>query len=78
MRNVIEEYLSTLDAEERHHINNLAGEIKKAIAILGSEPTDEDWVIIIEVLMKEKDVTTISIDYLQEEIDNPRLKILLS
>ncbi len=78
MENVIEEYLNTLDSEERHHINNLVDEIKKAIAILGSEPTKDDWTVIIEVLKKEKDLTTIDIDYLQEKINNPRHKILLS
>lgn len=75
---MIEEYLNTLDAEERHHMNNLVDEIKKATAILGSEPTAEDWAIIVDVLKKEKDVTQIDRQILQEKIDNPRLKILLS
>lgn len=75
---MIEEYLNTLDAEERHHLNNLVDEIKKAIAILGSVPTKGDWTTIIEVFKKEKDLTAIDIDYLQEKINNPRLKILLS
>lgn len=75
---MIEEYLNTLDAEERHHMNNLVDEIKKAIAILGSEPTAEDLAIIVDVLKKEKDVTQLDKQILQEKISNPRLKILLS
>lgn len=58
---MIEEYLNTLDEEERHHVGNLRDEITKAIDILGSKPTLEDWALMVGVLRKEKNATRIDI-----------------